>query len=87
MGNNSHVLYLFGAGASANAIPVADKLPDDMGDVACELEKWYKKAPPQLQEVVEGRKEEVCKALLRELANTINVEKRKSRKEKVNLSP
>ena len=38
----SHVLYLFGAGASVNAIPVVDGIPDDMRKVASELEKWHK---------------------------------------------
>ena len=40
--DKEHVLYLFGAGASANAVPVVDKLSHDMKKVARKLEKWYK---------------------------------------------
>ena len=65
---NNHVLYLFGAGASANAIPVVDGIPDDMKKVADELEEWYKEHQSEIRE--EKRVREIQTAL-RELADTV----------------
>ena len=36
--NQDHVLYLFGAGASARALPVVDRIPHDMKEVANKLQ-------------------------------------------------
>ena len=71
--NTDHVLYLFGAGASAHAIPVINEMPDDMKRVAYQLQKWCEKAPSKLEKIVKERKEEIFTSLY-ELANTINSE-------------
>ena len=71
--NNRHVLYLFGAGASVNAIPVIDEIPDDMKDVANKLQQWHEKHEDQIEEKIKEKIKNICKAL-DELADAVNKE-------------
>ena len=68
---NNHVLYLFGAGASANAIPVVDGIPGDMKKVADELEEWYKEHQSQIKEEKTAERVREIHTALRELADTV----------------
>ena len=67
--NESHVLYLFGAGASAEAIPVVDDLPKDMKKIAGRLTEWHEnhRLPSEIKE----RARIIC-TNLKDLANTVN---------------
>ena len=70
MTEGNHVLYLFGAGASAKAIPVVHGLPGDMKKIADRLKEWGLNIPQVSPEIIE-RAEIICTDL-HELADTIN---------------
>lgn len=55
--SNKYVLYLFGAGASAQTVPVAKQMPKDVESTAQRLEEWY--TGRELQEGVAARAEVV----------------------------
>ena len=66
----SHVLYLFGAGASAEAIPVVHGLPEDMKKIAGRLTEWYQNTP-QVPPEIKERAEIIC-IDLEDLADKVN---------------
>ena len=81
MTDGKHVLYLFGAGASAEAIPVAKKLPKDMKKIAGKLKKWHQNIPQVSPEIIaRARERERARARARageiagEIARAIEIE-------------
>ena len=65
------VLYLFGAGASANAIPVINGIPDDMKEVADKLEEWHKEHEHKIEYKSIKERVKIIVSSLRELAVTV----------------
>ena len=66
-----HVLYLFGAGASAKTIPVVNDIPDDMKKVADKLREWYGEHQHLLGEEQERERIESIHKALDELADAV----------------